>query len=52
MKLPENATLVPKRVAVGTLHEVCFVFIVLFYFTKYILFVNILNTREYLTRIT
>jgi len=48
MKLPEDGVLVPKRVAVGTLHEVCFVIHVILYFTQYILFVDVLNIRKYM----
>jgi hypothetical protein len=46
MKLPEDGTLVLKHVA--TLHEVCFVFPVLLYFTLCILLVDILNVRNYM----
>jgi hypothetical protein len=49
MKLPEDGTLVPKHVAVSTLHEVCFVIIVLLYFTQYNFLVDILNVRKYMT---
>ena len=31
-KFPENGTLVPKHVRVGTNHELCFMICVLFYF--------------------
>jgi hypothetical protein len=48
MKLPEDGMLVPKHVAASTLHEVCFVIHVLFYFTQYILLVDILNVRNYI----
>ena len=49
MKRPEDGTFVPKHVAVGTVHEVCFVIPVLLYFTEYILLVDILNVRKYTT---
>jgi len=49
MKLPEDGNFVPKHVAVGTLHEVCFVIHVLVYFTQ---LVDIGNARKYTTWIT
>jgi len=49
MKLPENDNLVSKRVAIGTLLEVCFVIHVILHFTQYILLVNVLNVRKYMT---
>jgi len=33
-RLPEDSTLVPKHVGVGTYHELCFVICILFYFIK------------------
>jgi len=47
MNLHENGTFVTKYVAVGTLHEVCFVITVLLYFTQYNLLVDKLNVRRY-----
>ena len=49
MKLTEDGILVPKHVAADTLHEVCFVIHVILHFTQYILLVNVLNVRKYMT---
>ena len=49
MKHPEDGTFVPKHVAVGTLHEVCFVIPVLLYIAEYILLVDTVNVRKYTT---
>ena len=43
-RLPEDGTLMSKRVGVGTYHELCFVIAFFFVFYQVLLLANLLNT--------